>query len=287
MRDYRPPAWLVFFVPALIIALAFIAGFQQDASAKIEWEILNKITLDESPKDVAVSNDGTTAYILGSRNILIYSMQDNKITDTIPITDQFSQLVMASDGERLFLTDSKSKQVSIIRLSPIYEIEIGQSPVIGKKDAPVHVAAFIDYQCPYCAKVYPVLEQLLEKYPTQVNLILKHYPLKMHRFARIASLAALAAARQDKYAEVTRAFFKNYSGLNEQTVKKYAEEAGVKDLEAALNDPSLQNIISQDVAVGAKVKVRGVPALFVNGRVVKNRSLAGLSQMVENELKKQ
>jgi len=270
----------------MIMALVFMAGFQQDALAKIEWEILNKITLDESPKDVAVSNDGTTAYILGSQNILIYSMQDNKVTDTIPVSEQFSQLVLASDGERLFLTDSKSKQVSIIKLSPIYEIEIGQSPVIGKKDAPVHVAAFIDYQCPYCAKVYPVLEQLLEKYPAGVNLVLKHYPLNMHRFARTASLAALAAARQDKYAEVTRAFFKNSSSLNEQTVKKYAEEAGVKDLEAAFNDPSLQNLITQDIAVGARVKVRGVPALFVNGRLVKNRSLDELSRMVENELKK-
>jgi len=116
---------------------------------------------------------------------------------------------------------------------------------------------------------------------------LKHYPLNMHRFARTASLAALAAARQDKYAEVTKAFFSNYSRLNDQTVKKYAEEAGVKDLEAAFNDPSLKNIISQDIAVGARVKVRGVPALFVNGRLVKNRSLDELSKMVENELKKE
>jgi protein-disulfide isomerase len=286
VRDYRPSAWLALFVLAIIIALVLVAGFQQDALAKIEWEILNKITLDESPKDVAVSKDGATAYILGSQNILIYSMRDNKITDTIPITAQFSQLVLSSDGERLVLTDSKSKQVSIIRVSPIYEIEVGQSPVIGKKDAPVHVVAFIDYQCPYCAKAYPVLEQLLEKYPGEVNLILKHYPLKMHRFARTASLAALAAARQDKYTEVTKAFFNNYSRLNDQTMRKYAEEAGVKDLEAAFNDPSLKNIISQDIAVGAKVKVRGVPALFVNGRLVKNRSLGELSKMVENELKK-
>ena len=49
-------------------------------------------------------------------------------------------------------------------------------------------------------------------------------------------------------------------------------------------DPALKDIIRQDMALGKTLKVRGVPALFINGKGVKNRSLTALSSMVEEEL---
>jgi len=136
-------------------------------------------------------------------------------------------------------------------------------------------------------RVYPVLEQLLNKYPNEVNLVIKHYPLKMHKFAKKAAFAALAAAKQDKYYEISKVFLKNYKKLNDETIKKYAEETGLdmQKFEKDYNDPSLSKIVSQDVSLGKRVKVRGVPALFINGRSAKKRSLSVLSKMVEQELK--
>jgi protein-disulfide isomerase len=60
----------------------------------------------------------------------------------------------------------------------------------------------------------------------------------------------------------------------------------MKAFDTAYSDPSLKNIIKQDLNLGVKSKVRGVPALFINGRRVKNRSLSSLSYMVEQELAK-
>ena len=57
-----------------------------------------------------------------------------------------SYQTLSPDGETLLLTDTKNKQLSVIRVTPIYKIEIGQSPIMGKADAPVSVFAFIDYQ---------------------------------------------------------------------------------------------------------------------------------------------
>jgi len=287
MKKYVSQGFIILLI-TITVVLSSLTGLNKNASAKVEWELLEKIALDDAPNDIAISSKGTTAYILGTNKILIYSTQENKVTDTIPITGKFSQIAISADGEKLFLTGAESKQLSIIKVTSIYDIQVGQSPVIGKLDAPVSMVAFLDYQCPYCAKVYPVLEQVLNKYPKEVNLIIKHYPLSMHRFAKKASMAALAASKQNKYPEITKVLLSNYKNLNEQAIKKYVEEAGLdmEGFDTAYNDPSLQKIISQDIGLAAKAKVRSVPTLFINGRLVKNRSFNTFSNMVESELKK-
>lgn len=287
MKNYFLKRNIVFFI-LVICSLCCFSGFKKTADAKIEWSIIKKIKLDDAPKDMAISGDNATAYVLGTKGILIYSIRENKITDTIPIEGNYSQIELSKDGEKLFITDPELKELSIIQVSEVYDIQAEQSPLIGKSDAPVSVVAFLDFQCPYCARVYPVIEKLLEKYPDEVNLIIKHNPLKMHRHAEKASLAALASAKQEKYQQITKVFFDNYKNLNDDTIKKYAEEAGL-DMEAyntAINDPSLKKIIRKDLNLGVKVKVRGVPTLFINGRRVKDRSLKALSEMVNQELAK-
>ncbi len=105
---------------------------------------------------------------------------------------------------------------------------------------------------------------MLNKYPDKVNLVLKHVPLRNHKFAQNASLAALAAAKQDKYNEISKVFLKNYQKLNDTTIKQHVKDLGldIKKFEEDYKDPSLNKIISADVGLSRQVKVRGVPALF-------------------------
>ena len=128
---------------------------------------------------------------------------------------------------------------------------------------------------------------MLKKHGKDVNLVIKHYPLRTHKYARPASLAALAADKQGKYSELTRIFYQK-KNLNDETVKQYAAEAGldVKQFEKDKANPALQQIILQDVNAARQVKVRGVPALYINGRLVKNRSPNAMSLMIEEELKR-
>ena len=129
---------------------------------------------------------------------------------------------------------------------------------------------------------------MLGKYPNNVKLVVKHFPLRMHKFAEKASIAALAAARQDKYDEITQILLKNHRKLSDAVIENSAKEAGL-DMEVFnkdSKDPALKALIKTDMRTGKKVKVRGVPAIFINGRLLKNRSLAGMSKIVEDELKK-
>jgi len=130
----------------LFLAVTITLCLSASVLAKVEWSIVNRIELEDSPLDLAVSRDGTTAYILCEKGLLIYSIVQNKVTDTIQLKGKFSQIEISPGGENLLLTDTEKKQVSIIRISQIYDIKIGQSPIIGQVDASVNVFAFLDYQ---------------------------------------------------------------------------------------------------------------------------------------------
>jgi len=128
------------------IAVAVVLCFSANAWAEVEWNPVIDIDLQETPLDIAVSRDGLTAFILCEKSIQLYSIMEGKVTDTLPITGSFSQIALSPDGETLLLTDAKKKQLSVIRVTPVYNIEIGLSPVMGKADAPVTIFAFMDYQ---------------------------------------------------------------------------------------------------------------------------------------------
>ncbi len=140
MKNYLFRLVIFFFAIAATLCFATVTF------AKVEWEILKNITLDDNPKDITISSDGSTAYILCSKSLQIYTTQENKVTQTIPLKDDFSQIAISPDGEKLFLTKDTGKQLSIIQISQVYDIDIGKSLIIGKADAPVSIFAFLDYQ---------------------------------------------------------------------------------------------------------------------------------------------
>jgi protein-disulfide isomerase len=129
---------------------------------------------------------------------------------------------------------------------------------------------------------------VLDKNPDKVNLVIKHFPLNSHKFARRAASVALAAARQGKFWECHAKIFENYRGINEAKVQEIANEIGL-DM-ARLNkdgrDPAIQKLINRDLINGRQSGVRGTPAIFVNGKRLNNRSLAGFQQAIDAELKK-
>ncbi len=140
MKTFRCRLFMV--LCALIVLFCNLPN----ARAKIEWSILKNIPLDDTPRDVEISREGTTAYILCSKSVQVYSLVENKVTSVIPLTGDFSQLALSPDGEQLFLTQGAGKHLSIIQISQVYDIPKGTSPVIGKAAAPVTLYAFLDYQ---------------------------------------------------------------------------------------------------------------------------------------------
>jgi protein-disulfide isomerase len=134
----------------------------------------------------------------------------------------------------------------------------------------------------------PVLEQVLEKYPEDVKLVFKNFPLRNHRFAQQAAAAALAADKQGKFWEFHDLLFKNYNRLNQQEIQEIAKKLAL-DMERFQKDRQDSKTLAKiqgDISEGNKAGVRGTPTIFINGRMLRNRSLEGFSALIAKQLDK-
>ena len=129
---------------------------------------------------------------------------------------------------------------------------------------------------------------MLDKYPKDVKLVTKHFPLQNHKFARQAAIAALAADKQGKYWEYHEKIFENLRALNDAKIQDIAKEVGLdmKQFNRDLKDPSIQTLINRDLNNGRQAGVRGTPTIFINGKLLRSRSLQGFQQMIEAALRK-
>jgi protein-disulfide isomerase len=136
--------------------------------------------------------------------------------------------------------------------------------------------------------VLPLLEQVLKKYPNEVKVVHKNFPLKNHKYAKKAAAAALAANRQGKFWEFHDRLFKNSKRLSDQTIQEIAHELTLNEeqFKKDMGDPEILARISQDVRDGSKAGVRGTPTIFINGRLLRQRSLEGFQGIIEKELEK-
>jgi protein-disulfide isomerase len=129
---------------------------------------------------------------------------------------------------------------------------------------------------------------LLKKYPGNVKLVHKDFPIRSHRFALKAAMAALAAGRQGKYWEFHDALFKNYNGLNNGKIDEIARQLGLNDAEFQQDqkNPEYMEQIRQDYEEGIRLGIRGVPTVFINGKKMRKRDMSTLEAEIEAELKK-
>jgi protein-disulfide isomerase len=130
---------------------------------------------------------------------------------------------------------------------------------------------------------------VLDKYPRELKLVFKNFPLPHHKFGITAATAALAAHAQGKFWEFHDKLFENYRALNDARIQKIAKELEL-DMEGFnrdMRDSSIQNLVARDIEDGQQIGIEGVPTIFVNGKLPKQGSLQGLEDLIEAELKKE
>jgi protein-disulfide isomerase len=134
----------------------------------------------------------------------------------------------------------------------------------------------------------PVFEQVLEKYPQDVKLVFKNFPLRNHKFAEKAAIAALAAGEQGKFWEFHDLLFKNYNKLSDQKIQEIAQAVGLnmEEYEKKKKDPAIERKVRQDFSEGRQAGVRGTPSIFINGIRLRDRSLNGFQAAIDKQLEK-
>jgi protein-disulfide isomerase len=124
--------------------------------------------------------------------------------------------------------------------------------------------------------------------PKKVKLVFKNFPLASHPYAKSAALAALAANEQGKFWEYHEKLFANQAAFSDTKFQEFAVQLGldVEKFKRDMASPALQKIVDRDINEGRRFGVRGVPLVYVNGRILEERSPRGLQAMIDGELKK-
>lgn len=147
----------------------------------------------------------------------------------------------------------------------------------GPADAKITLVEFGDYQCPSCGAYFPVVKELLARYPRQLRLEFHHYPLvSIHPNAMVAATAVEAAGEQGKYWEMNDLVMGNQEEWSqspnpETEFLAYANRIGLDPnaFMQAMRSPAIQDRILQDVVRAREAKVEAVPAFFIDGRLLR------------------
>jgi protein-disulfide isomerase len=146
-----------------------------------------------------------------------------------------------------------------------------KDPQWGKPNAPVTIVEISDFQCPYCSRVEPTVQQLKDKYgPDKIRVVWKNNPLPFHKSARPAAEAAMTVfglAGNDAFWKFHKNAFTHQQDLSDENYEKWAKEAGVDiaKFKAALAAKKFSAKIDEDLALAKKIDASGTPAFRING----------------------
>jgi protein-disulfide isomerase len=129
---------------------------------------------------------------------------------------------------------------------------------------------------------------LVEKYPNQIKVVFKNFPLRNHKMALPAAKASLAAHLQGKFWPYHDKLFSSFKTLDEEKLLQFAAEADL-DIEQFNRDRGSSHLsqqVNNDLRLGQTVGVRGTPTVFINGLLLQKRGIAGASQLIDAELKR-
>jgi protein-disulfide isomerase len=161
---------------------------------------------------------------------------------------------------------------------------------VGKKDAPVTLIEFGEYESEECAKANEIVKQLLEEYEGKIRFQFRHFPLTLiHQRSLKASESAVAAGQEGKFWEMHNVLFANRRTLGTTSLKLHSKEAGVKNKKFL--DELVNGVygwqVQDDIKEGHNRGVKELPAFFINDVPLGLKpTYANLSAAIDAALKK-
>jgi protein-disulfide isomerase len=166
-------------------------------------------------------------------------------------------------------------------------IDVGDAPMKGSSSGRVSLVEFVDYECPHCKRVQPVMRQALDEFKNDVRFYFKHYPLGSHTNARLAAEAAAAAQKQGKFWQYSDGVWAHSEGLTPAVLEQIAKDVGLdvekwrKDLES----DEVRQKVQKDRSDGEALSIQATPTIYLNGREYTDaRDIESLKDWINEEL---
>jgi protein-disulfide isomerase len=171
----------------------------------------------------------------------------------------------------------------------VYAVPVGDAPARGPTDALVTVVAFTDYQCPFCGRAEATLDELRQRYPEDVRVVVHDLPLTFHAKAFDAAVATECAGEQGLYWPLHDRLFARQRELSIATAPSVLA-LGLEGLQWSTFERCTQSErprarVTEDQRLAERFGARGTPSFFINGRVlVGAQPIARFVEVVDREL---
>jgi len=190
--------------------------------------------------------------------------------------------------EKELAQEQESYRESIISAKDSLEND-PRDPAIGPSDAKVTIVEFFDYNCGFCKRATPWVEDAVEKYGDDVRIVFKELPIldERTRTSRLAARAALAAQRQGKYAEMHFALMEQQR-LSGDIIRETAETVGLnmRKYEADMADATIDQHINDTLQLADRLPaLTGTPFFVVGDEYISGANTARLEAIVNEKLK--
>ena len=208
-----------------------------------------------------------------------------------PQIEQYLRQQRESEAYQAFIAGLEEANQVAYEIGP-YRVEVATAgePARGSAEAPVTIVEFSDFECPFCSRVVPTLEQIQGHYGDQVRLVFKQFPLrKIHSNAQKAAEASLCAQDQGKFWEMHDAMFADQQNLAIPGLKAKAATLGLEagDFAQCLDSGKYAEAVEEDLQEGSAIGITGTPAMVINGRLVSGAvPYEEIAKVVDEELER-
>jgi protein-disulfide isomerase len=138
-------------------------------------------------------------------------------------------------------------------------------PSTGNPDGDINIVEWFDYNCPYCRKIAPEIQQVVQD-DGKVRLVLKDWPV-LGPVSAIAARMALASKFQDKYLQAHEALIGVNSKLTEPRIRELLAGAGIDvdrlNRDLVTNAKAIDAILARNDDQAKAFGFRGTPSFIV------------------------
>ena len=148
--------------------------------------------------------------------------------------------------------------------SPVTEHDHVQGPA----NAPVTLIEYGDYECPFCAQAYPIIEQVREDFGDRLRFVYRHVPKSAEQgFAKQAAEAAEFAAAHGQFWAMHAELFRLAGKHDLEQLEAAARAIGLDSAECrqALSEHKYAARVRELAVASVRSGIIGTPTLFING----------------------
>jgi protein-disulfide isomerase len=182
---------------------------------------------------------------------------------------------------------------TLLSQGPTYStVEIADNDhVRGTAATPVSIVVYADFQCPACATENDTMTRIWPDLRDKAHLVFRHFPITAaHPNSWTASLYAEAAGNQGQFWEMHDYLYAMqaiWSGLSnvEGEFDSYALELNL-DLDRLHADVESDQVVQKvrnDQRGGNSSGVLSTPAVFINGRLLRQPTAERITEVVNEE----